>query len=79
MLSEQGLYRRVRHPMYLAELVMAGAAPLVLGARVSMLLALAFAVVVVQRIAREERILVERMPGYREYAARTHRLVPYVY
>lgn len=78
-LSTEGLYRRVRHPMYLAELVMAFAAPLVLGARVSLLLSLAFAAVIVQRIAREERILLERMPGYREYAARTHRLVPYVY
>ena len=78
-LSEEGLYRRVRHPMYLAELVMAFAAPLVLGARASVLLSVAFAAVIVQRITREERILLERMPGYREYAARTHRLVPYVY
>lgn len=79
VLTAHGPYRRVRHPMYLAELVMAFAAPLVLGARLSVALAAAFAVVVVQRMGREERILTERMPGYREYAARTHRLLPYVY
>jgi protein-S-isoprenylcysteine O-methyltransferase Ste14 len=79
MLVEHGLYRRLRHPMYLAELAMAGGAPLTLGAYATLALAGAFAVVVGQRIAIEERLLAERMPGYRAYAERTYRLLPYVY
>ena len=79
VLAERGPYRRLRHPMYLAELAMAFAAPLMLGAYLSLTLAVAFATVVAQRIAAEERVLTERVPGYRDYAARTYRLVPYVY
>ena len=78
-LVARGPYCRVRHPMYRAELAMAGAAPLTLGAYATLALAGAFALVVGQRIAIEERLLSERMPGYRAYAERTYRLLPYVY
>jgi protein-S-isoprenylcysteine O-methyltransferase Ste14 len=79
MLVEGGPYRRLRHPMYLAELAMAGGAPLTLGAYATLVLAGAFALVVGQRIVIEERLLSERLPGYRAYAERTYRLFPYVY
>jgi len=78
-LIDDGPYRRVRHPMYVAELTIATGAPLTLGARVSLLLALAFAAVVVYRMAVEERALRARIPEYAAYAARTYRLIPYVY
>ena len=78
-LVERGPYRRLRHPMYLAELAMAFGAPLTLGAYVVSALAIAFATVVLRRIGMEERLLAARMPGYRAYAGRTHRLIPYVY
>lgn len=79
VLVERGPYRRLRHPMYLAELAMALGAPLTLGATVTLALTLVFAVIVVQRVRLEERVLGDTMPRYRDYAARTHRLVPYVY
>jgi protein-S-isoprenylcysteine O-methyltransferase Ste14 len=79
ILIERGPYRRLRHPMYLAELAMALGAPLTLGATATLVVTLVFAAIVLERIALEERVLAEAMPGYRAYAARTHRLVPHVY
>jgi protein-S-isoprenylcysteine O-methyltransferase Ste14 len=78
-LVDGGPYRRVRHPMYLAELAMAAGAPVLLGARLTALLALVFAAVVVRRITMEEELLRTRVPEYEAYASRTYRLVPYVY
>jgi protein-S-isoprenylcysteine O-methyltransferase Ste14 len=78
-LIEMGLYRRLRHPMFLAEIAMACGAALTLEARISALLAIVFAAVVLRRIAVEEHALATRFPEYRAYAARTYRLIPYVY
>ena len=79
VLVAHGPYRRLRHPMYLAELALAFGAPLLLGARLTLLLAVLFASLVLHRIGVEERVLGERLPGYDAYAARTYRLLPYVY
>jgi len=65
--------------MYLAELEMACGVVIVLAAYASAVLAAAFAIVVLYRVEIEERVLRARVPGYRAYAARTHRLLPYVY
>jgi protein-S-isoprenylcysteine O-methyltransferase Ste14 len=78
-LVDRGMYARLRHPMYLAELAMAAGAAGTLAARVSAVLALAFAAIVVRRIALEERLLRARLPEYAAYAARTYRMIPYVY
>ena len=71
-----GPYRLVRHPLYLGELVAlvglawhVGRWPAALVFGVEVLLQ-------VYRAGREERLLIAVVPGYREYAARTHRLIP---
>ncbi len=78
-LVERGPYRLLRHPMYLAELALAFGAPLLLGARLTLLVSLLFAVLVIRRIGVEEKLLGARLADYGSYAARTYRLVPYVY
>ncbi len=78
-LVDAGVYGRLRHPMYLAELAMAAGAPWLLAAPFSAVLAAVFAWVVVARIVIEERALRRRLPEYAAYAARTYRLIPYVY
>ena len=78
-LVDSGPYRRLRHPMYLAELAMAVGAPLTLGSCATLVLSAAFTAIIVRRIGLEERLLRERVPGYTAYAARTYRLIPYVY
>ncbi len=78
-LIERGPYRIIRHPMYLAELAMAFAAPLTLGAMLTVVLSVVFALLVLQRIVIEEATLRARLPAYEAYAQRTYRLIPYVY
>jgi protein-S-isoprenylcysteine O-methyltransferase Ste14 len=65
--------------MYLAEIAMAFGAPLLLGASWTLAVAVLFTVLVVRRIAVEERALAERLPDYPAYAARTSKLFPHVY
>jgi protein-S-isoprenylcysteine O-methyltransferase Ste14 len=78
-LVDGGPYARVRHPMYRAELAMAVGAPLTLGAHATLVLSVVFAALVVHRVGVEEQAVAERLPDYREYAARTKRLIPRVY
>ena len=79
VLVERGPYRRLRHPMYLAEIAIAFGAPCLLAARGTVLLSVLFTALVIRRIGIEERVLGARLADYRSYAARTYRLVPYVY
>jgi protein-S-isoprenylcysteine O-methyltransferase Ste14 len=80
--SEQGVvttgpYRFVRHPMYAGVLVMALAAPPILGSIVAEVFVLASFVVIVVRILAEERLLSEKLRGYAEYMNETpSRLIP---
>ncbi len=75
-----GLYSVVRHPMYLATLLMFLPIPLILGSFWGMLAFLLYPILLVLRIQNEERVLRERLPGYREYAARVRfRLLPFLW
>lgn len=72
-----GLYRYIRHPIYVGDLVM------LLGFELSLnsWLILGVGVLapyVVWRAVREERMLSAQLPGYGVYCARTWRFVPFV-
>jgi len=77
-LITEGVYRRVRHPMYLALLLYASGQALVLpnwvaGPAYLIALALLFAL----RVGPEERMMLEEFgKDYEAYMARTKRLVP---
>lgn len=72
-----GPYRAVRHPMYVAVVVMYVASPLALGSAWALLPALLLPFVIVLRIRDEERMLADGLPGYREYRTQTkYRLIP---
>lgn len=75
-LRTTGVYACVRHPIYTG-LLLGGAGVVLLAgrpARVGMWLALL--VLLWAKTRLEERKLAARFPGYRDYAARTPRLVP---
>ena len=74
-----GLYRWVRHPMYLSQALIAIGAPLTLGSRQVVLLAVPALVILVLRVLREEEALARTFPEYARYAARTKRILPFVY
>lgn len=74
-----GPYRLLRHPIYSAALYFLWAGVLSHLSVASFLLAMFATGAVVVRIAAEERLLVERYPDYVSYAARTKRLIPFVF
>lgn len=73
-----GPYRFVRHPIYAAILYFLWAAVLSHPSVVNASLVVLATAMVAVRIAAEERLLLERYPEYRSYAARTKRVVPFV-
>ncbi len=74
-----GPYAFVRHPLYLGEMVaVAGIALQHLSPWALLLFGLIWAFQL-QRMTYEERVLLQSFPDYRNYVARTARLVPGVY
>lgn len=78
-LVTRGIYRVLRHPMYLSQGLVAFGAPLTLGSRRTLALSTLAALVLFVRVLREEEALARTFPEYSRYAARTKRLVPFLY
>lgn len=75
-----GPYAVVRHPMYVAVIVLLAATPVALGALYALIPAGVLATLVVVRTALEDRTLHDELPGYREYAEEVRfRLLPGVW
>ncbi len=72
-----GPYAIVRHPMYLAELIMFIFAPVALGSYWAVTVNILLIAVLAVRIVTEEQVLVSELKGYCEYTRKTrYRLVP---
>lgn len=72
-----GPYAIVRHPMYLAELIMFIFAPLCLGSYWAVTVNILFVTLLIIRIVTEEQALLQELKGYREYTEKTkYRLIP---
>ncbi|OBI73280.1 methyltransferase family protein [Mycobacterium asiaticum] len=75
-----GLYGRVRHPMYVGNVILMLGIPLALGSYWGLVLFIPAVLVLVFRILDEERALVDGLDGYRDYTHRVrYRLVPHVW
>jgi protein-S-isoprenylcysteine O-methyltransferase Ste14 len=75
-----GPYALVRHPMYLAIMIMYVFTPLALGSYWAGLPALSLIFVLVARIRNEEKVLLAELSGYREYMQRVrYRLIPRIW
>ncbi|MDI7275316.1 MAG: isoprenylcysteine carboxylmethyltransferase family protein [Anaerolineae bacterium] len=75
-----GPYRCVRHPGYTGGILLTATMPLVLGSIWAFGLGVIGALLLVVRTVLEDRVLLEELPGYREYAERVrYRLVPPVW
>jgi CRISPR/Cas system CSM-associated protein Csm2 small subunit len=73
----EGLYRHVRHPMYLGIILGFIGIPLSLGSWWALIPSLLIATLFVYRTAREDRMLMQGLPGYEEYAQKVrYRLLP---
>ena len=77
---DTGLYGVVRHPMYMATLLLFLSMPLVLGSPLSFIIILAYIPIIARRIRNEEQVLEEGLPGYREYKKRVrYKVIPHVW
>jgi len=76
-----GIYQKIRHPMYSAFWLWAFAQALLLPNWVAGFSGIVgFGVLFFGRVSREERIMLDAFGDqYREYMARTHRVVPKIY
>jgi protein-S-isoprenylcysteine O-methyltransferase Ste14 len=74
-----GPYRFIRHPLYLGELLAAIAVVLSAPGLWSVLALAPYFAVQMTRAHFEEQLLSRTFPAYRAYAARTKRLVPWVW
>jgi protein-S-isoprenylcysteine O-methyltransferase Ste14 len=78
-LVTDGIYRHLRHPIYLGEALIAVGAPLTLGCRWTLAISVLALAVLGVRIAFEDEALARTFPEYPRYAATTKRLVPFLY
>ena len=75
-----GLYGIVRHPMYMATVVMFLSIPLVLGSWIAFAVFLAYPFVIAVRIKNEEEVLSNELEGYKEYKEKVkYRMIPYIW
>ncbi|AKN16466.1 isoprenylcysteine carboxyl methyltransferase (icmt) family protein [Mycobacterium haemophilum DSM 44634] len=75
-----GVYKFVRHPMYVGNVIMMLGIPLALGSYWGLLLVIPGVAGLVFRILDEEKMLTQELSGYREYTQRVrYRLAPHVW
>ncbi|MBN1812282.1 MAG: isoprenylcysteine carboxylmethyltransferase family protein [Anaerolineae bacterium] len=78
--ATEGLYGYIRHPMYLAIIVLMLCVPLALGSLWALIPGGMIVALFVYRTAREDQTLIEKLPGYREYTQQVrYRLLPGVW
>ena len=75
-----GLYRLVRHPMYMGALALLAGMPLSLGSWWGLLGVALMVPALAWRLLDEENFLVKNLPGYTDYQRTVrHRLVPFIW
>lgn len=76
---EDGIYARVRHPIYLGMIVVALGWSVAMDSIEALVVSVVFAVFLDLKSRREETWLRDRFPRYAAYQRRTNRFVPKVY
>ena len=77
---DTGLYSVVRHPMYMATLLLFLMMPLVLGSWYALILFAFYPVLIVIRLKDEEALLLRELAGYEDYQKKVkYRILPFIW
>ncbi len=77
---DTGLYGIVRHPMYMATVLLFLMMPLVLGSWYALVVFAAYPAIIIVRLKDEENLLTRDLPGYAEYKQKVkYRILPFIW
>ena len=77
---DTGLYGIVRHPMYMATILLFLMIPLVLGSWFALIVFAFYPAIIIVRLKDEEDLLTRELPGYVEYKQRVkYRIIPFIW
>ena len=77
---DTGLYALVRHPMYMATILLFMMMPLVLGSWYALIPFAFYPAIIIIRLTDEEKLLTRELLGYEEYKKKVkYRIIPFVW
>ena len=77
---DTGLYGIVRHPMYMATILLFLMIPLILGSWYALIAFAFYPTIIIVRLKDEESLLTRELPGYAEYKQKVKcRIIPFVW
>lgn len=77
---DTGLYSVVRHPMYMATILLFLMIPLILGSWYAFIIFCGHPIIIALRIKNEEQVLTEQLDGYAEYKQKVkYRIIPLIW
>ena len=77
---DTGLYGIVRHPMYMATLLLFVMIPIVLGSWYALIPFAFYPAIIIARLKDEEKLLTKELPGYAEYKKKVkYRILPFIW
>lgn len=77
---DTGLYSIVRHPMYMATILLFLMIPVVLGSWYALIVFAFYPAIIIVRLKDEENLLTRELPGYEEYKQKVkYRMIPFIW
>ncbi|MBQ6839994.1 MAG: isoprenylcysteine carboxylmethyltransferase family protein [Oscillospiraceae bacterium] len=77
---DTGLYSIVRHPMYMATILLFLMIPLVLGSWYALMVFVFYPAIIIVRLKAEENLLTRELKGYAEYKQKVkYRIIPFIW
>jgi len=77
---DTGLYGIVRHPMYMATILLFLMIPIILGSWYALIIFAFYPAIIIVRLKDEEALLTRELPGYSEYKQKVkYRIIPFIW